>query len=296
MRFINDFLATLIASGTAAAVLLGSMAPGHAQQAAPPQPSDDEFTASTCIAIADNMRHSNPDFPVQFASLAGTVSSRLDDEVKISFSGHSTYVIDTPGGVRIATDFQGFLSARVGSTLPTVATMNNAHSSLFTLVLPAGIKHILHGWNDDGVSPNRHALTVEDTYVRNVTTDILRWGVARQNQNSIFIFEVAGLCIGHLGHLHHRLTENHFASIGRLDIVMVPIDGGLTMGLAGMKATLDRLKSRIVLPMHRRGNPLTAFTSMLGDDFAVEFHSETTLTVTARTLPKRPPVLVLPGV
>jgi L-ascorbate metabolism protein UlaG (beta-lactamase superfamily) len=44
--------------------------------------------------------------------------------------------------------------------------------------------------------------------------------------NSIFIFEVAGLCIGHLGHLHHKLDENHFAAIGRLDIVMVPIANG----------------------------------------------------------------------
>ena len=36
--------------------------------------------------------------------------------------------------------------------------------------------------------------------------------------NSIFIFEVAGLCIGHLGHLHHELDEGHYAEIGRLDV------------------------------------------------------------------------------
>ncbi|MEY9138330.1 hypothetical protein ACVIWV_010144 [Bradyrhizobium diazoefficiens] len=30
---------------------------------------------------------------------------------------------------------------------------------------------------------------------------------------------VAGLCIGHLGHLHHKLDDSHFAQIGRLDIV-----------------------------------------------------------------------------
>ena len=52
--------------------------------------------------------------------------------------------------------------------------------------------------------------------------------------NSIFIFEVAGLCIGHLGHLHHKLDDSHFAQIGRLDILMVPIDGTYTMSLDGI--------------------------------------------------------------
>ena len=52
--------------------------------------------------------------------------------------------------------------------------------------------------------------------------------------NSIFIFEVAGLCIGHLGHLHHKLDDSHFAQIGRIDILMVPIDGSYTMSLDGM--------------------------------------------------------------
>ncbi len=29
------------------------------------------------------------------------------DEVAITYAGHSTYYIDTPGGVRIATDYNG---------------------------------------------------------------------------------------------------------------------------------------------------------------------------------------------
>ena len=74
--------------------------------------------------------------------------------------------------------------------------------------------------------------------------------------NSIFIFEVAGLCIGHLGHLHHKLDESHFAAIGRLDIVMVPIDGSYTMSLDGISEITKRLRASVVLPMHRFMTPL----------------------------------------
>ena len=47
---------------------------------------------------------------------------------------------------------------------------------------------------------------VKDTVIRNVTTDILRY-MNIPDGNSIFIFEVSGLCIGHLllGTLHSRL-------------------------------------------------------------------------------------------
>ncbi|MGO8205094.1 MBL fold metallo-hydrolase, partial [Rhizobium ruizarguesonis] len=76
-------------------------------------------------------------------------------------------------------------------------------------------------------------LVVGDAYIRNVTTDILfsyGLGGAHENGNSIFIFEIAGLCIGHLGHLHYELTDAHYTEIGLLDIVMVPVDGGLVHG------------------------------------------------------------------
>ena len=34
------------------------------------------------------------------------------------------------------------------------------------------------------------------------------------NSNSIFVFEVADLCIAHLGHLHQLLTDQQLAELG----------------------------------------------------------------------------------
>ena len=38
--------------------------------------------------------------------------------------------------------------------------------------------------------------------------------MAERDRNSIFVFEVAGLCIAHLGHLHHTLTTDHLDALG----------------------------------------------------------------------------------
>ena len=52
-------------------------------------------------------------------------------------------------------------------------------------------------------------------------------GGTERHGNSIFIFEVANLCVAHLGHLHHTLTQQQLNEIGRVDIVLVPVDGVL---------------------------------------------------------------------
>ena len=93
--------------------------------------------------------------------------------------------------------------------------------------------------------------------IRNVTTDIRGFGfdggVRVPDGNSIFIFEVAQLCIGHVGHLHHELGAEDLAFLGQLDIVMVPVDGSMTMSQAAMVETLKIVKARLVLPMHYFG-------------------------------------------
>ncbi len=143
-------------------------------------------------------------------------------KVSITYAGHSTYYIDTPGGVTIATDYNGIYKL---GRIPDVVTMNRAHSAhRYTLYPDPRIKTVLHGWGESGQPAHIHE-RIGDVLIRNVTTDIRRYygddagGEMVKDGNSIFIFEVAGLCIGHLGHLHHKLDETHFAAIGRLDIV-----------------------------------------------------------------------------
>src|ERR1700687_4416024 len=220
------------------------------------------------------------------------------EEVAITYAGHSTYYIDTPGGVRIATDFSG--AYRTGR-LPDVITMNRAHSTHYTLFPDSRIPYVFHGWGGGG-TPAKIDPRVRDVYIRNVTTDIRRYfgddssTEMIKDGNSIFIFEVAVLCIGHLGLLHHKLDESHFAAIGRLDIVMVPIDGTYTMSLDGISEITRRLRASVVLPMHRFMTPLDEFMRKLSQEFAIDMRTERTLTISRETLPGTPTVIILRGV
>ena len=83
---------------------------------------------------------------------------------------------------------------------------------------------------------------------------------------------------------------------GRLDILMVPVDGGMTQSLSQMSEVATRLYSSMILPMHRHATPLAEFTGRMGEGFAVEFRPSRSLTVSLETLPSRPTIVVLDGV
>src|SRR5204863_9492156 len=120
---------------------------------------------SECLAMANAPPRATP---VSLRRAGATI-----EEVAITYVGHSTYYIDTPGGIRIATDFNG--AYRTGR-LPDVVTMNRAHSTHYTLFPDPKMPHVLHGWGQNG--PAAHVSTrVGDVYIRNVPTDIRRYYV-----------------------------------------------------------------------------------------------------------------------
>lgn len=238
---------------------------------------------SECLAMAQGPASL---VPVQF-----TPTALEADQVQLTFLGHSTFLIESAGGVRIATDYAGY----AGGIAPDVVTMNHAHRSHYTDFPDPEIKHVLRGWNPEG-GPARHDLTVGDVRIRNVTTDIRSMAGAVPDGNSIFIFEVAGLCIGHLGHLHHELSPEQLGAIGRLDILLVPVDGTYTMAQANMLNVLKELKARLVLPMHYfTPTTLQRFINGLAGALDVEISAKPSVVLSAKTLPDQPKLLVLPG-
>lgn len=243
---------------------------------------------SRCIAFVEGAPRTLP-----AAFEPATAAAPAADEVEIEFVTHSTFRLRTPAGVVAATDYAGYAG---DGPVPDIATMNHAHESHYTDFPDPAIAHVLPGWNPAG-GPAEHHLHVRDLMVRNVSTDIRGWsGTVEADGNSIFIYEVADLCIGHLGHLHHKPTPEQLARIGRLDVVFAAVDGTYTLDIPTMIEVLKELRASLVIPMHFfGGTSLNLFVAGMSTDFAVRINQEPVTTVSLATLPRRPTVLVLPG-
>lgn len=242
-------------------------------------------TPSHCIALANNTEG------MEYVTLA-SLPDVAEEEVYIQYIAHASFLIRSHGGLNMVTDFTGFTGS--SDMIPDVVTMNHAHDSHWTSFPDPAIPHVLPGWGKFGEGIE-HKLDLGEVLIRNVSTDIRsQFSGIETKGNSIFIFEMAGLCIGHLGHLHHEPDAGQYAAIGRLDVVMAPVDGGMTLDLPTMTRVIQRLRSSIVIPMHWFSDfGLNTFLDGMEGTFQVVRVEGPAITVSLDRLPSTPTIMVL---
>jgi L-ascorbate metabolism protein UlaG (beta-lactamase superfamily) len=239
---------------------------------------------SHCIALADAAPG------LEYLHKAGFRDPLPEFTTRIRYIAHASFLIQA-GGYNAVTDFTGFIGN--ADVIPDIVTMNHAHSTHWTANPDPLIPHVLPGWGEFGQGIDHH-LDLGGLLVRNVPTDIRSGGGIEPKGNSIFVFEAEGLCIAHLGHLHHEPSDDQYAALGRMDVVMAPVDGGFTMNIETMMNVLRRVRASVVIPMHWfTDSTLERFLTGMEGDFAITRPGTSEIEVSLRSLPDRPTIVVL---
>ncbi len=259
-----------LARAAAAVVLLAICFPGLAQ--------------ALCAPVAEGPR------PWRAAVIPEAPPEK--GSVELTFLGHATFLLRTAEGVTAIMDYTDYVPAPL---TPDIVTMNIAHETHYSLSPDPGIKHVLRGWKEGGIA--EHKLAYKDLQVFNVPTNIREWGTGgtRYAGNSVFVFEAAGLCIAHLSHLHHTLTEEHLRQLGQIDVVLVPVDGLYTMPQSRAVEIVEQIRPKVVVPMHIF-SPVAVeqFIAILGSRWPVKRNDSATVSFSRATLPDRQ-LLILPA-
>jgi L-ascorbate metabolism protein UlaG (beta-lactamase superfamily) len=176
-------------------------------------------------------------------------------KVTIRWHGQSFFEIISSKGTRIVIDPHGIdaygrITARADLVL--ISHFHADHTNLDAIENRDKAK-ILTGLKSDGkrIDWNRIDEVFRDVRVRTVGVYHDDSAGLERGKNAVFVIDVDGMRIVHLGDLGHLLTEAQVAQIGAVDVLMIPVGGVYSINGTDAKKVVAQLKPRkYVIPMH----------------------------------------------
>lgn len=80
---------------------------------------------------------------------------------------------------------------------------------------------------------------------------------SKRGENTIYIMEIDGFRICHLGDLGHLLSEDKIDEIGEIDILLIPVGGNYTINGREAIKVIENINPNVVIPMHYKIPGLT---------------------------------------
>jgi len=183
--------------------------------------------------------------------------------MKITWLGHASFLIESKNGTRIITDpfeagsYEGAVGYAPISERADIVTVSHDHADHNAVDAVTGTPEVV--W---GTEPR----TVADVSIRGFSTYHDESRGQERGRNTIYVMEVDGLKVGHLGDLGHELTEDEASEIGSVDVLLAPIGGYYTIGPEEAKKAAEALGARVIIPMHYKTEAL-GFPIQPVDDF-----------------------------
>jgi L-ascorbate metabolism protein UlaG (beta-lactamase superfamily) len=187
--------------------------------------------------------------------LAAPVAAEPPKEVTIHWHGQSFFEIESSKGTRIVLDphtIEAYGRKSVPADLVLISHLHNDHTQVEAVPNRAKAK-IIYGLKagDRKADWNLIDETVGDVHVRSVGVYHDASKGMERGKNTIFILEVDGLRIVHLGDLGHLLSDADIKKIGPVDVLLIPVGGVYTINGAEAKKVVEQLRPRqYVIPMH----------------------------------------------
>lgn len=82
---------------------------------------------------------------------------------------------------------------------------------------------------------------------------------SERGSNIIYVFELEGLKICHLGDLGHLLTNSQIKDIGNVDILLIPVGGVYTINASEAVQVVSQINPKVVIPMHYKPNNYSSY-------------------------------------
>lgn len=186
--------------------------------------------------------------------------------MKISWLGHSAFLLEESTGTKILTD--PFSEDLVGYAMPKVScdavTVSHDHRDHNYLEGVIGEPQIIDTFG---------AYEVKGVYVWGSRSFHDASGGEDRGNNLIFKFRADGVEVCHMGDIGESVKASFVESIGTTNVLLIPIGGVYTIDAVQAKEYVDILMPDVVIPMHYKTKDCSINIAKL-DDFLELFDEE----------------------
>jgi L-ascorbate metabolism protein UlaG (beta-lactamase superfamily) len=212
--------------------------------------------------------------------------------MKIRYNGHSCFTIITDSGTVIVSDpyepgsYDGGIGYDPIDVTPDIVTISHDHPDHnYT----AGFSNDFIEVRGDGEAKG---FTFEGLEVFHDESE-----GSERGMNTIIIMNVEGVRICHLGDLGHTLSSEQIATLGAIDVLLLPIGGTFTIGPDRATKIFTAVKPRVTIPMHFKtkkcGFPIDPVTAFTEGKTNVREMPVPEIEINAGSLPSSPEIVVL---
>ncbi len=228
------------------------------------------------------------------------VARPQDKPLTIRWYGQSFFLLTTAAGTRIAVDPFGAIGFPMPADVQADAvTISHNHQDHSNPGLIKGSPEVLRGLTPDGKDWNRIDQKIKEVRIYTVPSHHDAEQGAKRGRNAIFVFEVDGLRLAHLGDLGTLLSPEQLQQIGAVDILFVPVgDGPFTVSVDDATKVVEQVKPRVTIPMHYKTPARPEWQGKDEKEFVagkpnVRRLGGHTLTISKATLPSAPQLIVM---
>jgi L-ascorbate metabolism protein UlaG (beta-lactamase superfamily) len=242
-----------------------------------------------------------------FFFLAVPPAFAADNVVTIRWHGQSFFEVISPEGVRIVLDphaIENYGRISVQADLVLVSHLHNDHTQVNVVenLKKAKVFYALKDDKGDGrhVEWNKIDTTLKDVRVQSLGTYHDNVSGMERGKNGVFILDIAGLRIVHLGDLGHALTPDQLRRLGQVDVLMIPVGGVYTLNGSDAQTVVEQIKPRrYIIPMHYGTDvyddllPPTAFLEDQKEGTIRKYPANELTVDPKEAVPKEPQIAVL---
>jgi L-ascorbate metabolism protein UlaG (beta-lactamase superfamily) len=161
----------------------------------------------------------------------------------INWLGHSCFRIRGKQAAIITDPFPPDLGYTLGKQTADIVTVSHQHQS--------------HAYGN-GIDGDPKVITGPGEYE---IKGVLIIGIATfhdgdggkvRGKNTVYLIEVDGITICHLGDLGHVLTTEQVEEVDDVDVLLLPVGGGSTINASTAAEVIRQVEPRVVIPMHFR--------------------------------------------